>query len=302
MEKKLYIYNGLNFNGNYSVSSTGNIISHHGKDTLSLKPSFDNKGYKKVWLYDGGGNSISVYVHQLVFDMFSDEKRFLVNKQMDIHHIDENKENNNIENLTAIDRDEHIRLNAENIHIRNGNFIVMYKGFSYGTLKTYDEAIERQTLLNRAIKNNTLKEFKESLNLKRKSPNKIQKGAHATYHQRDARFRIRINIPNEGIKTLISVKTEYAKDEIIEFVNEFIKDNDTKILISDKTILLKLKSQYDEIQHAHHIDKNKTNNNFNNIIFISPTQHTWIHRKENDYLKSLSKEEILEILKENFIL
>ena len=89
-----YDYRGL-----YAVSNLGNVKSLNynrtGKEKI-LKPIKIKKGYLFVNLCKNGEEKM-FYVHRLVAFMFISNDDPLNKK--DVNHIDENKENNNVENL-----------------------------------------------------------------------------------------------------------------------------------------------------------------------------------------------------------
>lgn len=70
-----------------------------------LAPSKDTKGYYQVYPYINGKRK-PVFVHRLVFATFV---RPLKPKEQ-VHHIDGNILNNNIENLEAVTHDQHWRI------------------------------------------------------------------------------------------------------------------------------------------------------------------------------------------------
>ena len=92
---------------NYWISTTGTIVN---SDTGSLlKQSYRNNdneynsSVRKVWLYKNG-KSKSHKVHRLVAQAFLAD----FNPEYDIHHLDGNPSNNNVENLVCLPHDEHI--------------------------------------------------------------------------------------------------------------------------------------------------------------------------------------------------
>lgn len=106
------IWKELNFtNGAYSISDTGLIRSNaritydgrHVKETI-LKPYKQNSGYLVVDLRLEG-KKIKYLVHRLVYCGWHDID---INIKLDIHHIDENKQNNVITNLGLLTRKDNI--------------------------------------------------------------------------------------------------------------------------------------------------------------------------------------------------
>jgi hypothetical protein len=97
----------------YEISNLGRVKSYHncrGKGTIFLKPCLNNSGYMKYVLKKYGRQK-NHYIHLLVWDAFGDKPRN--GRIIIIDHIDENKLNNNINNLQAIDR----RLNIHKSYI-----------------------------------------------------------------------------------------------------------------------------------------------------------------------------------------
>lgn len=91
------------FEGAYSISNTGKI--RHKSREMSVKNS---KGwYLTVRLYDG-----EIWhtkrIHRLVYETFVGE----IPKGYHIHHIDENKQNNNLDNLKMLSSKEHLSISA----------------------------------------------------------------------------------------------------------------------------------------------------------------------------------------------
>lgn len=78
--------------GKYQVSNFGRV-RRVGKRIL--KPQERSHGYLSVWLYDGHNNAKQVSVHRLVAQAFLSNP----NAFPEVNHIDENKQNNNVNNL-----------------------------------------------------------------------------------------------------------------------------------------------------------------------------------------------------------
>lgn len=91
----------VEFEGFYKVSNKGNVFSVERKDTLgrkwggrTLKPAYDKDGYLKVVLYKNGMMKYKM-LHRLVAETFIPNP----NNFPQVNHIDEVKDNNNVENL-----------------------------------------------------------------------------------------------------------------------------------------------------------------------------------------------------------
>lgn len=105
-----------NTRGVYFVSNMGRIKSYNGYNAILMKPTKTKSGYLRLDIIQDG-ERVSRLVHRLV------AYYFLPNPQkmdMEVHHIDYNKENNksiNLEWLTSIEHKkkhkERIKENAE---------------------------------------------------------------------------------------------------------------------------------------------------------------------------------------------
>ena len=85
------------YEGSYQVSNLGNIRNlnfHREGKTLLLKPTINNRGYKRVWLYKNSKNE-AYLVHRLVAIAFIPNP----NNYTVINHKDENPSNNCVDNL-----------------------------------------------------------------------------------------------------------------------------------------------------------------------------------------------------------
>lgn len=152
-----------NYEGHYQVSSFGNIrsLNYRGTKTVKLLKLLPNKaGYINVQLCKFGiskGN----YVHRLVAEHFIDNPDNL----LEVNHIDENKQNNNILNLEWVTRSQNIHHSLKNktskyigvlIDLRSKNYraYIHIKGkyISLGTYKTELEAFHARN--NYEILNN----------------------------------------------------------------------------------------------------------------------------------------------------
>lgn len=66
----------------------------------------------------------------------------------------------------------------------------------------------------------------------------------------------------------------------------------------EKYYKVKVKKGY----QVHHIDWNRDNNNPDNLLDVTTKQHGWLHRMENKHLSLLSRDELIEVLKNSIII
>lgn len=88
----------------YQVSNLGNIKSLNYRRTNKahlLKQTINNDGYKLIMLYKKGKSKM-LSVHRLVAQAFLDD----YNKNLEVNHIDNNKQNNKIDNLEMLTHKE----------------------------------------------------------------------------------------------------------------------------------------------------------------------------------------------------
>lgn len=91
--------------GMYQVSSSGQVRSLHRKNTRTLKPRNNRKGYPCVMLYAADGSKKNKPVHRLVAATFIRRKDEAATQ---VNHIDGNKTNNSRENLEWVTASENI--------------------------------------------------------------------------------------------------------------------------------------------------------------------------------------------------
>lgn len=98
MYKKV-VKKGKNTDG-YEVSDDGQVKSFKQGKEIILKQQTDKDGYKRVWLsYGSRKNKGYCFVHQLVWDAFSDQER---TDDLVIDHINRIRDDNRIENLRLL--------------------------------------------------------------------------------------------------------------------------------------------------------------------------------------------------------
>lgn len=81
------------YEGKYSVSSWGRVISHRTNSPLSEEET--EKGYLRVSLIDSKGKRKHFKVHRLVADAFIDNPY----RKKQVNHKDGNRHNNSVTNL-----------------------------------------------------------------------------------------------------------------------------------------------------------------------------------------------------------
>ena len=105
---------------NYLVSNKGNVKSlnynHTNKEKLLVINKYKS-GYAYVNLYNEMGAK-KKKVHKLVFEAFN--KDFILG-DLEINHIDECKDNNNIYNLEAVSKKENANHGTRNLRISEKN-------------------------------------------------------------------------------------------------------------------------------------------------------------------------------------
>ena len=95
--------------GRYYISNCGRVLSLKRSRPVILKP-YDRSGYKSVKIL-GKAHSI----HRLVAQYFISDK-IVNNKQLVVHHKDNNKHNNNYNNLEILTYQEHYDKHKEVIN------------------------------------------------------------------------------------------------------------------------------------------------------------------------------------------
>lgn len=105
-----------NYEGFYEVDELGNVfsldrfdgwINRKGK---KLKPDWNSAGYGRVTL-SKSGKTKRFFIHRLVYEAYYGE----IPKDLQVHHIDENKENNSIQNLELVTQRENNHLSRDSL-------------------------------------------------------------------------------------------------------------------------------------------------------------------------------------------
>lgn len=140
--KRLSELDGYENCGEYLIYDDGRIYSE--KTRKFLKCSKDTKGYKYLSLKHLKAKRSCPKVHRLVISLFLGEK-----PEMQVNHIDGNKENNSIENLEYVTNKEN-RIHA----IENGlkdevNYGVAMCDLSGNVIKVFNTCTEALLFLNK---------------------------------------------------------------------------------------------------------------------------------------------------------
>ena len=91
---------------NYMISNFGRVKKLYKHKEKILKPCKENGGYFQIHLTNNE-NKKSLRIHLLVWDAFGSSPRN--GRILQVDHIDNNKENNNIENLQLLNQRENIK-------------------------------------------------------------------------------------------------------------------------------------------------------------------------------------------------
>ena len=95
------------------VEDNGNIYSKYGK---LLSHAIDKAGYHSVSLYGDDGKHYRFFVHRLVAMAFINRN---ITRNDHVHHIDEDKGNNNLKNLHVVKMENHQRLHKQILPRKN---------------------------------------------------------------------------------------------------------------------------------------------------------------------------------------
>lgn len=94
-------------NERYYITNTGKCFSLCGNDWIMKKPQLNNDdGYLYVDIYQDGKRTRK-RIHQLVIEAFMPSVDLT---GLEIHHLDTNRLNNNLENLIPLTKEQHIQI------------------------------------------------------------------------------------------------------------------------------------------------------------------------------------------------
>jgi len=98
----------------YAVTNLGRVFDCRTGQAKEIKGSLNRKGYRYVSLKNDGKHHVTKLVHRLVAEAFIPNP----SKLKHIHHLDENKDNNEVSNLLWINPKDHDNLhkNTEERH------------------------------------------------------------------------------------------------------------------------------------------------------------------------------------------
>lgn len=98
---------------NYQISNKGRVYSVKRKKFLKFLPArsrkTDTQNYNTVILFNENGSK-QLYVHRLVAQAFLGMD--ISNPKLHVHHIDGNKSNNNLENITFMSEFDHMSMHC----------------------------------------------------------------------------------------------------------------------------------------------------------------------------------------------
>jgi len=138
------IWKKINNYEDYEISNFGNARSLKNNNIKKLKPSKSSSGYLQIVLCKNGKTK-NCFIHKLVAKTFLENK----NNYLEVNHIDENKENNNVNNLEWCSRK--YNMNYGNIKIKQSNA----KKKKVAKLNNNNEIIEiYESIKEASIKNN----------------------------------------------------------------------------------------------------------------------------------------------------
>ena len=100
-------------NGLYYASNKGRIKSYVKYQAIILEPFPNSTGYLRVTLKIDGKRK-DIFVHKIIADLFIQDKPTIQNTiKYELHHIDHNRYNNNVNNLIYLTQEEHKKIHIE---------------------------------------------------------------------------------------------------------------------------------------------------------------------------------------------
>jgi hypothetical protein len=151
----------INYEGLYQVSNLGNVKSLIFKKEKILKPQLSTNKYLMLNLYKNK-KLHRVLIHRIMYEAFYCIKSC---KRYVIDHIDNNKQNNNLNNLQYISnrknssKDKISKSGHSNIYLNSGNYLVRMRvnniKKSIGTFKNIEDAIIVRDLYIKQLENET---------------------------------------------------------------------------------------------------------------------------------------------------
>lgn len=94
--------------GKYKISNFGRVKSFHGCNCGRLVSIKNSKGWYLSRRFYDGKKWHSIRIHRCVYETFVGE----IPKGYHIHHIDEDKQNNNVNNLKLMNASDHLKISA----------------------------------------------------------------------------------------------------------------------------------------------------------------------------------------------
>lgn len=108
------LWKAIDTDSEYEVSDTGLIRKVH-----YMKTNFDRDGYERVNITNND-KRYNVGLHRLILHAFDPRPN---EKELEVHHIDGNPKNNNLDNLMWVTHEENIKFIENEEKIYKGQFI-----------------------------------------------------------------------------------------------------------------------------------------------------------------------------------